>query len=53
MFQLSSKAADLYDQYLVYRPEWLAQWETRHWLKGWEKHGLASAVVEGAGGIYP
>ncbi|WP_149013722.1 exodeoxyribonuclease V subunit gamma, partial [Escherichia coli] len=28
LFQLSSKAADLFDQYLVYRPEWLAQWET-------------------------
>ncbi|WP_426770088.1 exodeoxyribonuclease V subunit gamma, partial [Pseudomonas aeruginosa] len=25
LFQLSSKAADLFDQYLVYRPDWLAQ----------------------------
>lgn len=27
LFQLSSRAADLFDQYLVYRPEWLTQWE--------------------------
>ncbi|ENE0997573.1 exodeoxyribonuclease V subunit gamma [Escherichia coli] len=30
LFQLSSKAADLFDQYLVYRPDWLAQWEAGH-----------------------
>ncbi|EFK9319834.1 exodeoxyribonuclease V subunit gamma [Escherichia coli] len=34
LFQLSSKAADLFDQYLVYRPEWLAQWETGHLVEG-------------------
>ncbi|HFN7358585.1 TPA: exodeoxyribonuclease V subunit gamma [Escherichia coli] len=34
MFQLSSKAADLFDQYLVYRPDWLAQWETGHLVEG-------------------
>ncbi len=38
LFQLSSKAADLFDQYLVYRPEWLAQWETGHLVEGLEKH---------------
>lgn len=27
LFQLSSRAADLFDQYLVYRPDWLTQWE--------------------------
>jgi exodeoxyribonuclease V gamma subunit len=27
LFQLASRVADLYDQYLVYRPEWLTQWE--------------------------
>lgn len=27
LFQLSARAADLFDQYLVYRPEWLSQWE--------------------------
>lgn len=32
--QLSSKAADLFDQYLVYRPDWLAQWETGHLVEG-------------------
>ncbi|ENE3041561.1 exodeoxyribonuclease V subunit gamma [Escherichia coli] len=34
LFQLSSKAADLFDQYLVYRPDWLAQWETGHLVGG-------------------
>lgn len=38
LFQLSSKAADLFDQYLVYRPDWLAQWKQDIWLKGWERH---------------
>ena len=27
LFQLSSKIADLFDQYLVYRPHWLLAWE--------------------------
>ena len=27
LFQLASRVADLYDQYLVYRPEWLNSWE--------------------------
>ncbi|MGY0156858.1 exodeoxyribonuclease V subunit gamma [Edwardsiella tarda] len=26
-FQLAARIADLYDQYLVYRPEWLQRWE--------------------------
>lgn len=26
-FQLSEKVADIYDQYLVYRPDWIEQWE--------------------------
>ncbi|HCT3695828.1 TPA: exodeoxyribonuclease V subunit gamma [Escherichia coli] len=34
LFQLSSKAADLFDQYLVYRPDWLAQWETGRLVEG-------------------
>ncbi len=27
-FQLSGKVADIFDQYLVYRPEWIDNWET-------------------------
>jgi exodeoxyribonuclease V gamma subunit len=27
-YQLCAKIADLFDQYLVYRPDWIAQWET-------------------------
>ncbi|MSL28451.1 exonuclease V subunit gamma, partial [Escherichia coli] len=34
LFQLSSKAVDLFDQYLVYRPDWLAQWEAGNLVEG-------------------
>ncbi|HHT8228925.1 MULTISPECIES: exodeoxyribonuclease V subunit gamma [Citrobacter] len=34
LFQLSSRAADLFDQYLVYRPEWLTQWEAGRLVEG-------------------
>ena len=34
LFQLSSRAADLFDQYLVYRPEWLTQWEAGRTVEG-------------------
>ncbi|MBJ9342033.1 MULTISPECIES: exodeoxyribonuclease V subunit gamma [Citrobacter] len=34
LFQLSSRAADLFDQYLVYRPEWLTQWEAGRQVEG-------------------
>ncbi|MEP0354520.1 exodeoxyribonuclease V subunit gamma [Paraglaciecola sp.] len=27
LYQLASKIADVYDQYLVYRPEWINHWE--------------------------
>ncbi|SNY64878.1 exodeoxyribonuclease V subunit gamma [Enterobacter sp. CC120223-11] len=34
LFQLASRIADLYDQYLVYRPEWLTRWEADERVKG-------------------
>ncbi|EOT8834377.1 exodeoxyribonuclease V subunit gamma [Escherichia fergusonii] len=34
LFQLSARAADLFDQYLVYRPEWLSQWENGKLVDG-------------------
>ncbi|MDR9891551.1 exodeoxyribonuclease V subunit gamma [Pseudenterobacter timonensis] len=34
LFQLASRTADLYDQYLVYRPEWLTQWEAGELIGG-------------------
>ena len=34
LFQLSSRAADLFDQYLVYRPDWLTQWEAGRLVEG-------------------
>lgn len=30
LYQLSSKIADLFDQYLVYRPEWIEAWEQQN-----------------------
>lgn len=53
LFQLSARAADLFDQYLVYRPDWLTQWEAgknRGRSGGGAK--LAGAAVESIGGIY-
>ncbi|MCV2401286.1 exodeoxyribonuclease V subunit gamma [Marinomonas sp. C2222] len=29
-FQLCSNIADIYDQYLVYRPDWIKAWEANH-----------------------
>ena len=34
LFQLASRVADLYDQYLVYRPQWLTQWEAGQLVDG-------------------
>ena len=34
LFQLSSRVADLYDQYLVYRWEWLTRWEAGELIDG-------------------
>lgn len=31
--QLADKIADLYDQYSVFRPAWIAQWESSEWDK--------------------
>lgn len=53
LFQLSARAADLFDQYLVYRPDWLTQWGSGK-NRGRSGRGakLAGAVVESIGGIY-
>lgn len=34
LFQLASRVADLYDQYLVYRPKWLTEWENEKLIDG-------------------
>lgn len=34
LFQLSSRIADLYDQYLVYRADWLNRWEHGELIEG-------------------
>ncbi len=34
LFQLASRVADLFDQYLVYRPEWLNCWEKGQLIDG-------------------
>lgn len=41
LWQLSQKIADLFDQYLVYRPDWIARWEAGEGL------GLELAEVSG------
>lgn len=33
-YQLAGKIADIYDQYLVYRPDWLMAWEAGETAKG-------------------
>ncbi|OOH91456.1 exodeoxyribonuclease V subunit gamma [Pasteurellaceae bacterium 15-036681] len=38
LYQLASKIADLFDQYLVYRPHWLI-----HWEKG-EQHAILNEI---------
>jgi exodeoxyribonuclease V gamma subunit len=30
LYQLAGKIADVYDQYLVYRPDWILHWEAGH-----------------------
>jgi exodeoxyribonuclease V gamma subunit len=30
LYQLAGKIADVYDQYLVYRPDWIIHWEAGH-----------------------
>lgn len=37
-FQFAARVADLYDQYLVYRPDWLDNWH-----QGWMVEGLGEA----------
>ncbi|MEP8587341.1 exodeoxyribonuclease V subunit gamma [Enterobacter asburiae] len=34
LFQLASRTADLYDQYLVYRSDWLIRWEAGELVEG-------------------
>lgn len=34
LFQLATRIADLYDQYLVYRPEWLLRWQAGERVAG-------------------
>lgn len=52
LFQLSARAADLFDQYLVYRPDWLTQWEAENRGRSGGGAKLAGAAVESIGGIY-
>ncbi|QIQ20891.1 exodeoxyribonuclease V subunit gamma [Zophobihabitans entericus] len=35
-YQLATRIADLFDQYLVYRPEWIATWEKGEHVSGLE-----------------
>ncbi|WP_409309699.1 exodeoxyribonuclease V subunit gamma [Pectobacterium sp. B1J-3] len=33
-YQLAGRVADLFDQYLIYRPLWIAQWQAGHLVDG-------------------
>ncbi len=35
-FRLAGKLADVFDQYLVYRPEWIKEWESGPMPKDWQ-----------------
>ena len=35
-FQLASALADLYEQYILYRPDWLTQWQTQIGVGHWQ-----------------
>ncbi|MCL7653163.1 exodeoxyribonuclease V subunit gamma, partial [Klebsiella pneumoniae] len=54
LFQLAARVADLYDQYLVYRPDWLMRWEAGQRVEGlggaqqWQ-----AAPGAGGGGLFP
>jgi exodeoxyribonuclease V gamma subunit len=41
LWQLCQKVADLFDQYLVYRPDWIARWEEGEGLVGTGSQELA------------
>ncbi len=53
LFQLAARVADLYDQYLVYRPEWLMRWEAEP-AGGRSRRcpAVAGAAVAGAGELH-
>jgi exodeoxyribonuclease V gamma subunit len=39
LFELSEHLADLFDEYLVYRPQWISQWESEsHQPPHWQAH---------------
>lgn len=45
LFQLASRTADLYDQYLVYRPEWLTRWEAGELVDGLDQAQIWQAPL--------
>ncbi|QOV67986.1 exodeoxyribonuclease V subunit gamma [Citrobacter sp. BDA59-3] len=45
LFQLSSRIADLFDQYLVYRPEWLTLWEAGKKVDGLDEAQIWQAPL--------
>ncbi|MET4694051.1 exodeoxyribonuclease V subunit gamma [Endozoicomonas lisbonensis] len=42
LFQLSEKVADTFDQYLVYRPDWIAEWSKDRTTEGSSPDSVAS-----------
>lgn len=53
LFQLASRTADLYDQYLVYRSHWLNRWEAGELVDGLpDAQVWPGSTLEGAGRTY-
>lgn len=46
LYQLSNKIADLFDQYLVYRPEWIFAWEQENEQKIYQQIALYNQDIQ-------
>lgn len=44
-YQLATRIADLYDQYLVYRPQWIEQWEKGQLIDPTDNHEQWQAAL--------
>lgn len=44
-YQLATRIADLYDQYLVYRPQWIHQWENGQLIDPTDRHEQWQAAL--------
>ncbi|GLQ31763.1 exodeoxyribonuclease V subunit gamma [Litoribrevibacter albus] len=45
LYQLSARIADIFDQYLMYRPQWINQWETGQLVDELKREDLWQATL--------